>query len=149
MFNSIISSSGLSLSTSCICIISAIIFGVIIAFVHMKTSKYTKNYVITLAVLPLLVSAVMIMVNGNLGTGVAIAGAFSLIRFRSMPGNAKEIVSVFWAMAIGIAVGMGQIVFSALVTLSTAFLLLLFYYTILFPIHPKNRLTPDIFLFFF
>ncbi len=129
MFHSVINSSGLTLTSISLCVLSAVILGIMIAFVHMKTSKYTKNYVVTLAVLPLLVSIVMIMVNGNLGTGVAIAGAFSLIRFRSIPGTSKEIVSVFWAMAIGIAVGMGQIVFAGIVTVVVALLLLLFYYT--------------------
>ena len=60
----------------------------------MKSARYSKNYVITLALLPLLVSTVMIMVNGNLGTGVAIAGAFSLVRFRSMQGTSREILRI-------------------------------------------------------
>ena len=129
MFNSVIESGGLSLNSALICIFSGVVLGVIIAFVHMKSSKYSKNYIITLAILPLLVSTVMIMVNGNLGTGVAIAGAFSLVRFRSMPGNSREIVSVFWAMAVGIAIGMGQIVFDILVTIVVALLFLIFYST--------------------
>jgi len=129
MFNSIISSEGLTLESASICVISSIILGVIISFVHMKSAKYSKNFIITLAILPILVATVMIMVNGNLGTGVAIAGAFSLVRFRSMQGNSREIISVFWAMAIGIAIGMGQIVFAAMVTMVVGILLLLFYVT--------------------
>ena len=95
----------------------------------MKTSVYSKNFIVTLAILPLLVSVVMMMVNGNLGTSVAILGAFSLIRFRSLPGNSREIASVFWAMAIGLAVGMGQIYFAIIVTLVISLLLILFYKT--------------------
>lgn len=129
MFNSVIKSGGLTLNSAIICIVSAVLLGIIISFVHMKSSKYTKNYVVTLAILPLLVATVMIMVNGNLGTGVAIAGAFSLVRFRSMPGNSREIASVFFAMAIGIAIGMGQIVFATLVTLIVSVLFLIFYKT--------------------
>ena len=129
MFNSVIKSGGLTLNSAIICIASAVLLGIIISFVHMKSSKYTKNYIVTLAILPLLVATVMIMVNGNLGTGVAIAGAFSLVRFRSMPGNSKEIASVFFAMAIGIAIGMGQIVFATLVTLIVSLLFLIFYKT--------------------
>ena len=91
----------------------------------MKTSRYSKNFIITLAVLPILVSVIMIMVNGNLGTGIAIAGAFSLVRFRSMPGNAKEIMSVFFAMTIGIAIGAGYVVFAGLITLVVSIMILL------------------------
>ena len=63
----------------------------------------------TLAVLPVIVQMVIMIVNGNLGTGVAVMGAFSLVRFRSLPGNAREISSVFLAMAVGLATGMGFI----------------------------------------
>ena len=91
----------------------------------MKTSRYSKNFIITLAVLPILVSVIMIMVNGNLGTGIAIAGAFSLVRFRSMPGNAKEIMSVFFAMTIGIAIGAGYVVFAGIITLVVSLMILL------------------------
>jgi hypothetical protein len=128
MFNSIISTT-LSLTSVTICIVVAIILGLIIAFVHMKTAKYTKNFIITLSILPLLVAVVMMMVNGNLGTSVAILGAFSLIRFRSLPGNSREIASVFWAMAIGLSIGMGQIYFAILITIVVALLLLIFYKT--------------------
>src|SRR5574344_333692 len=98
MFNSIMSNGTLTIINVLICVITAIILGLIIGYVHMKTSKYGKNFVITLAILPLLVSIVIMMVNGNLGTSVAVLGAFSLIRFRSLPGNSKEIISIFWAM---------------------------------------------------
>src|SRR5574344_831553 len=128
MFNSIISGT-LTLTSVLICIIAAIILGVIIAFVHMKTSQYTKNFVITLSILPLLVSVVMMMVNGNLGTSVAILGAFSLIRFRSLPGNSREIASIFWSMRIGLSIGMGQIYFAALITFIVSILMLFFYKT--------------------
>lgn len=126
MFNSIIESSGLTLASTLMCTLSAIILGVVIATVHMKTSKYSKNFIITLSILPLLVSVVMMMVNGNLGTSVAILGAFGLIRFRSMQGNSKEIASVFWAMAIGLSIGMGQVYFAMLITLIVSILLMLF-----------------------
>lgn len=128
MFNSIISGT-LTLTSVLICIIAAIILGVIIAFVHMKTSRYSKNFIITLSILPLLVSVVMMMVNGNLGTSVAVLGAFSLIRFRSLPGNSREIASIFWAMGIGLSIGMGQIYFAALITFIVSILMLFFYKT--------------------
>ena len=126
MFESVINGK-LNMTSALICILSSVILGLIISIVHMKTSKYSKNYIITLAIIPLLVSTIMIMVNGNLGTGVAIAGAFSLVRFRSMPGNSKEIISVFFAMTIGIAIGMGQVFFALLITLVTSLMVVLFH----------------------
>lgn len=87
----------------------AIILGIISAYVYQYKNVYNKSFVITLALLPAVVTMVIILVNGNLGAGVAVAGAFSLIRFRSAPGGAKEIYAIFLAMAIGLATGMGFI----------------------------------------
>lgn len=119
MFESILSDTAgtLSISTSLICMAVSIILGLVIACVHMYTTKYSKNFIVSLAVLPALVQVVIMMVNGNLGTSVAILGVFGLVRFRSIPGTAKEIVSVFFAMAVGLAVGMGHIMFAVYVTL--------------------------------
>lgn len=109
-----------------ICIVTSIILGLLVAVVHMYRNIYSKNFVITLAVLPVLVQLVIMLVNGNLGTGVAVLGAFSLIRFRSVAGGAREITSIFWSMGIGLATGMGYvgyiIIFSLIITL---FLLIL------------------------
>ena len=128
MLNSIFSSitSSVELSAILLCSLCSIILGILIALTHKYTSKYNKNFLITISVLPLLVQIVIIMVNGNLGTSVAIMGAFSLVRFRSLPGTSKEILSVFFAMTIGLITGMGHIAFAVLVTvLGCAILLLL------------------------
>lgn len=126
MFESIIDSSNtLSTTSVLICAAVSIILGFIIAASHMIGGKYSKNFAITLAVLPFLVSIVIMMVNGNLGTSVAVLGAFSLVRFRSIPGNSKEICSVFLAMAIGLATGMGQIVFAIFATIFSCFVLII------------------------
>ena len=127
MFESILSSTTgtLSVSTSLICMGASLVLGLAIALVHMWTSKYSKSFVISLAILPALVQVVMMMVNGNLGTSVAILGAFGLIRFRSMPGTAKEIVSVFFAMAIGLATGMGHVLFATYVTATISILIVI------------------------
>jgi len=119
MFKSIFTNTTatLSITSVLICILAGIILGLIISITHMKTTEYSKNFVITLALLPILVQVVMLMVNGNLGTSVAILGAFSLVRFRSIPGNSREIISVFFAMAIGLALGMGHILFASLITI--------------------------------
>lgn len=102
---------GFTAGTFLICIGSAVVLGLIIAAVHIKTTHTSTSYAVTLAILPAIVAVVIMMVNGNLGAGIAVAGAFSLVRFRSAPGSAKEIASIFLAMATGLACGMGYPVF--------------------------------------
>lgn len=87
----------------------SIILGAVIAWVHKLTNNSSQNLVVAIALLPVVVQIVIMLVNGNLGTGVAVMGAFSLVRFRSVPGNAKEIASIFMAMAVGLATGTGYI----------------------------------------
>ena len=125
MFKSILSDTvgTLSITSALECMGVSLILGLVIALVHVKTSKPSKNFAMSLVVLPLLVQVVMMMVNGNLGTSVAILGAFGLVRFRSQPGTSKEIISIFFAMAVGLACGMGHIVFATLVTVVVAFIL--------------------------
>ena len=115
LFNSIIGTN-VDIVSFGICLMVALILGLIVGLVHMKTSNYNKNFIITLAILPMIVAVVIMLVNGNLGTSVAIVGAFSLVRFRSIPGNSREILAVFFAMAIGLAVGTGYIAFACLFT---------------------------------
>ena len=115
----------LSIFNLFLCSITSIVLGFIIAIVHRYTSHYTKNFLITLAVLPVLVQSVILMVNGNLGTSIAVVGAFSLVRFRSLPGTSKEIVSVFFAMAIGLATGMGQLLFAFIITVLVSLVLII------------------------
>lgn len=131
MFNTIFDSTatGLDIKTALICAGVSLILGVAIAITHMKTSQTTKGFLITLAVLPLLVMAVMIMINGNLGTSIAILGAFSLIRFRSIQGRAKDLLSVFFAMMIGLALGMGHVLFAVVITAIAIVAIFLFSYT--------------------
>ncbi len=128
MFNTIFNStvSGLDIGTMLICAGVGIILGIIISLVHKYTSRCSKDFLITLATLPILVSVVMIMINGSLGTSIAILGAFSLIRFRSMPGSAKELLSVFFAMAIGLALGMGHVFFASVFTAIVSIMILIF-----------------------
>ncbi len=111
MLSSIFSGDLITITKLAVCVATAFILGIIISYVHMKTTKCTKNFAITLALLPMIVSFIIMLVNGNLGTSVAILGAFSLVRFRSVPGTSKEILSVFLAMTIGLAIGVGEIAF--------------------------------------
>ena len=119
------STSSVELTPILICSLVSIILGLLIAFTHKVTSKYNKNFLVTISILPLLVETVIIMVNGNLGTSVAILGAFSLVRFRSLPGNSKEILSVFFSMTVGLATGMGQLLFAGIITVIGCISLLL------------------------
>lgn len=100
-----------------ICVGSALAIGLILAMFYMYQTRYTKSFVATLALLPAVVCVVIMMVNGNVGTGVAVAGAFSLVRFRSVPGSAKEIGAIFLAMGTGLVVGMGYIGYAFLCAL--------------------------------
>src|SRR5699024_12724935 len=103
-------STTIPMSELLICILASIILGMLVALTHMYRNVYTKNFVITLAVLPVLVQSVIMLVNGNLGTGVAVLGAFSLIRFRLVAGGSREITSIFWSLVIGLATGLGYVV---------------------------------------
>ena len=98
------------------CMAVSVIIGVIIAVAYMFRGRYTKSFVITLALLPCVVCVVIMMVNGNVGAGVAVAGAFSLVRFRSVPGTAKEICTLFLAMTSGLIAGMGYLGYALLFT---------------------------------
>ncbi|MBQ5405980.1 MAG: DUF4956 domain-containing protein [Oscillospiraceae bacterium] len=96
---------------------SALLLGALEAFVYRRNNPCTRSFAVTLAMLPAVVSVIILMVSGSIGAGVAVAGTFSLVRFRSAPGSAKEIAAVFIAMAIGLACGMGCPGLAALFTL--------------------------------
>lgn len=91
------------------CILAAIVYGAVFSAAHSWKSRSSRSFLSALVILPAAVAAVILLVNGNLGTGVAVAGAFSLVRFRSAQGNAGEITSIFLVMAIGLACGMGYL----------------------------------------
>ena len=90
-----------------LCMGCSLIIGLMFSAMYMYKTRYTRSFVVTLALLPAVVCVVIMMVNGNVGTGVAVAGAFSLVRFRSVPGTAKEIGILFLAMGAGLISGMG------------------------------------------
>lgn len=108
-----------------ICVACSLVIGLILTLAYTVRARYTKSFVITLATLPAVVCVVIMMVNGNIGTGVAVAGAFSLVRFRSVPGSAKEIGMLFLAMGSGLIAGMGYIGYAFLfsIILSAVYLL--------------------------
>lgn len=91
----------------------------------MYNTRYTKSFAVTLAILPAIVCVIIAMVNGSVGAGIAVAGAFSLVRFRSVPGTAKEICAIFLAMATGLATGMGYLGLAAAFTAVLSLVILL------------------------
>ena len=97
-----------------ILIAASLLVGLILAAAYMYKSLYNKGFVATLALLPAVVCVIIMMVNGNIGTGVAVMGAFNLVRFRSAPGSAKEICAIFMAMATGLSMGMGYVAYGFL-----------------------------------
>ncbi len=101
------SSEALSVSAFLIVIGSALVLGALHALLYGFNNRSSKSFAVTLATLPAIVSVVILMVSGSIGAGVAVAGTFSLVRFRSAPGSAKEIAAVFTSMALGLACGMG------------------------------------------
>ncbi len=100
---------GLTLSGYLICAGTALALGFVTALLYQYKNTSSRSFTLSLVLLPAVVQTVILLVNGNIGIGVAVAGAFSLVRFRSVPGTAKEITVLFMAMAIGIATGTGCI----------------------------------------
>ena len=116
IFSSIIGSD-MTFSTFLVCLATALVLGFVIAFSYRYKNTYSKSLVITLAILPAAVEMVMMLVNGQIGTGIAVAGAFSLFRFRSAPGTAREISNILISMTVGIACGMGYIAIATVFTI--------------------------------
>ena len=126
MFTSILdSTAALTVQNGILCLATALALGMVVAVVYQLCGASSKNFTITLALMPALVQVVIMMVNGNLGAGVAVMGAFSLVRFRSVPGSSKEILLVFFAMAVGLATGMGHLLFAAFFTVILSILMLI------------------------
>jgi uncharacterized membrane protein YhiD involved in acid resistance len=109
----------LSLGAFSLCILASLVLGIIFATSIQFRNVVSKSFAVTIAILPAVVCVVIMMVNGSIGAGIAVAGTFSLVRFRSVPGTAKEIAAVFISMAIGLACGMGNIGYGAVFTFIT------------------------------
>lgn len=127
----------LTASDFIICTLTAVVLGIIIAAAFRYKNKMTKGFTVTLALLPAVVELVIMLVNGNLGTGLAVMGAFSLVRFRSVPGSAKDICAIFISMAAGLAAATGYI---AVAFIFTVFICLL---NILYTMIPLDKNASD------
>ena len=122
-----------------LCIAVSLVLGLLLCAMSLWHSNYSKSFAVTLATLPAVVCVVIMMVNGNVGTGVAVSGAFSLVRFRSVPGSAKEIGAIFLAMGTGLIVGMGYLGYAFLCAIVLGFFSAL-YSRLDFGFRNKNRL---------
>ena len=119
MFSSILTGTegSLTIQNALLCMLVSILLGLLIAVIYGAQGTCSKNFMVTLTLLPVLVQMVIMLVNGNLGTSVAVLGAFSLVRFRSVPGSSKEMAVIFFAMAVGLATGTGFLSFGVVMTI--------------------------------
>ena len=124
IFSSILTGS-FSLSLYRLCLLAAALCGAIAALALSRESGATRSFLISLVVLPIIVTTVILMVNGSVGTGIAVAGAFSLVRFRSAAGRARDISAIFLVMAAGLACAAGYVAVALLFTLIVSGLILL------------------------
>lgn len=127
MFTSVLTdmTNSLSITQIGLCVLTSVLCGLIIALSYKALVNTNKGFITTITIIPLIVMMVIMMVNGNLGIGVAVAGSFSLVRFRSMPGKASDIIVIFLAMAVGLATGTGYLTFAILMTVCTTLITLL------------------------
>ncbi len=128
LFNSIFttSNSNITLTQMALTLGVSLLLGVLLAAVYKYKSNYSKEFVITLSLMPSLIAVIIFLVNGNLGTSVAVAGTFGLIKFRSAAGSSKEMLAVLLAMTIGLATGMGYLGLAAIVTVFLSLAILIF-----------------------
>lgn len=127
LFASIITAgAGLTLKSYLVALGTSLLCGVIVLLATSFKNNVTKSFAVTVLLLPAIVQTVIMMVNGNVGTGIAVAGAFSLVRFRSVPGKAREIASIFLAMTAGLASAAGYVAIALLFTAVISVIMLVF-----------------------
>lgn len=142
MFSTIIDPSvGLTAQSAIFCTLTSAGLGLVAAFLYrLNNPRVSKNLMVTLVVLPILVQSVIMMVNGSVGAGIAVMGAFNLVRFRSAPGTSRELCYVFLAMGVGLATGMGYLGFALMITLAAGIILAALGFTPLFGIVRSSKL---------
>ena len=115
MFNSIFIDGSLTAGSVFLSLGLALLLGFAGSFYYTKRNvTATRSFAFTLALLPVIITTVIMVVNGNLGAGIAVAGSFSLIRFRSVQGSGQEILAIFLAAAVGLCLGAGYIAVACL-----------------------------------
>lgn len=139
MFDSLFDMMGTTSVSILIAFLGSIAAGFVLAVAYKMCERTSKSFLITTVLLPAIVMITIMMVNGNLGVGVAVAGSFSLVRFRSLPGKASDILIVFVAMACGLAAGMGYVLLSIAFAFLVSIFYVLFAKTSFFAENPKYR----------
>ncbi len=124
MLNSIFHDFSFAVQDALLALMISLVLGLVIALLYKVTTPDGSGVAGILAVLPLLVCAIIMVINGDLGASVALLGAFGLIRFRSAPGSARDIAFIFFSMAVGLTAGLGFLTLAGLITLITAAALL-------------------------
>ncbi len=112
----ILTNNDLSFTSIFIGILCCFVCGIILAITYSFKNRLSKNMILALILIPIIVHVLIIVINGNLGTSVAVLGTFSLVRFRSAQGNSKDITFIFLAMVIGICCGLGYYYMSPIIT---------------------------------
>ncbi|MBQ9521843.1 MAG: DUF4956 domain-containing protein [Oscillospiraceae bacterium] len=120
MLNSIITGTEITVPAFFVCTATSLLLGLGAALLCMYKNRCSQSFALTMALLPVMVQVVIMLVNGNIGAGVAVAGAFGLVRFRSAPGSAREIGLIFLAVTLGIATGMGYVALAVVFFLTVA-----------------------------
>lgn len=121
IFSSVTADTAISLSGLLAALATAFALGIVVSLVYMKTHKSkmpSQSFALTLVMLPAVVTVIILLVGSNIARAFSLAGAFSIIRFRSAPGDAKDITYVLFTMAIGLATGMGFLLYSAVITVA-------------------------------
>ena len=108
-----------------LCLLVAGVCGAIAALALSRERTASRSFLMSLVVLPIVVTTVIVMVNGNVGTGIAVAGAFSLVRFRSAAGRARDISAIFLVMTAGLACAAGYLAIALLFTVIASGVMLL------------------------
>ena len=124
IFSSVLAGS-FSVGLYLLCLLFAGLCGAITALALSRENTASRSFLISLVVLPIIVTTVILMVNGNVGTGIAVAGAFSLVRFRSAAGKARDISAIFLVMTAGLACAAGYIAIALLFTVIASGVILL------------------------
>ena len=119
------STSDITTTVYVICSLASLVLGAVIAWAAGYKSRQSKSFMLALLLIPVIVQMVIMLVNDNVGAGVAVMGAFSLVRFRSAPGSAKEIVSIFLAMATGLATAKGYLALAAVFVIVVCLIMVL------------------------
>ena len=126
IFKPIVNASGLTLNSYFIALCCSLLCGLIVLLATSYRNNITKSFAVTVLLLPAIVQTVIMMVNGNVGTGIAVAGAFSLVKFRSVPGKAREIASIFLSMTAGLACAAGYVAIGIIFTVIISVIMLVF-----------------------